>query len=68
MLNLEELPYCSPTSALKREEYEKEKLRQNPELQFYLKVLERMRINHKDVVSVEAVKRIGRNYKKYLAT
>ena len=40
----------------------------NPELQFYFKVLERMRINHKDVVSVEAVKEIGRNYKKYLAT
>ena len=27
-----------------------------------------MRINHKDVVSVEAVKNIGKNYKKYLAT
>ena len=27
-----------------------------------------MRINHKDVVSVEAVKRIGKNYKKYIAT
>ena len=43
-------------------------MRQDPELQFYLKVLERMRINHKDVVSVEAVKKIGRNYKKYMAT
>ena len=27
-----------------------------------------MRISHKDVISVEAVKKIGRNYKKYLAT
>ena len=27
-----------------------------------------MQISHKDVVSVDAVKKIGRNYKKYLAT
>ena len=27
-----------------------------------------MRINHKDVVSVDAVKKIGKNYKKYIAT
>ena len=56
MLNLEEIPFLRSTSARDREEKEKERVSKNPELQFYLKVLERMRINHKNVVSVEAVK------------
>ena len=43
-------------------------LAENPELKFYLQVLERMRRTHKDVVSVAAVQEIQKNYKKYLAT
>ena len=34
------------------------KLMENPEIKFYLNVLERMRKTHKDVVSIDAVKAI----------
>ena len=68
ILNLDVIPFQDPTEEKEQEEQDMKRIKQNPELQFYLKVLERMRINHKDVVSVDAVKKIGKNYKKYIAT
>lgn len=38
----------------------------NPELNFFIEVLERIKNSHKDVINDDALRKNHRNYRKYL--